>query len=58
MYYEYTEFISKNNQHRFKDINSRSKTIRALASPNGGHCMVRVLDAYIQKLPDSVDDEH
>ena len=29
VYYQYTEFISKNNQHRFKDINARNKTSKA-----------------------------
>ena len=27
VYYEYTEFLSKNNQHRFKDINSKNKNV-------------------------------
>ena len=56
VYYEYIEYISKNNQHRFKDINSHSKTVKAFASPGGNHCIVRVFDAYIQKLPDFPDD--
>ena len=32
-YYEYTEFIFKNNQHRFKDINSVNKTVKCMHSP-------------------------
>ena len=55
VYYEYTEFISKNNQHRFKDINSRNKRVRVFATPGSDRCMVRVLDAYISMLPDSPD---
>ena len=31
VYYQYTEFISKNNQHRFKDLNGTSKVTRAYA---------------------------
>ncbi len=27
VYYEYVEFISKDNQHRFKDINSTNKCV-------------------------------
>ena len=56
VYYEYTEYVSKKNQHRFKDINSRSTSVRVFASPEGKHCAVRVLDAYIQKLPEFSDD--
>lgn len=29
VYYKYTEYISKNNQHRFKDINSSNKSVMA-----------------------------
>ena len=29
VYYEYTEFASKNNQHRFKDVNAANKVVRA-----------------------------
>ena len=30
-YFEYTEFISKNNQHGFKDIHAENKTVKAYA---------------------------
>ena len=33
VYYLYTEFISKNNQHRFKDINSTNKEVCSYAQP-------------------------
>ena len=33
VYYQYTEFVSKNNQHRFKDINMSNKVVRSYASP-------------------------
>jgi len=29
VYYQYAEFISKNNQHRFKNIDLRNKQARA-----------------------------
>ena len=38
VYYEYVELVSKNNQHRFKDINSKSKTTRAYASVGNEVC--------------------
>ena len=34
VYYEYTEFISKNNQPRFKAINSSNKCVRVFATPD------------------------
>lgn len=51
VYYEYKEFISKNNQHRFKDINSTNKCTRVYAMPDSDWCVVRLLDLYISKLP-------
>ena len=54
VYYEYTEFISKNNQHRYKDINSKNKVVRVYAQIGSEHCIVKLLDAYLAKLkPDS-----
>ena len=53
VYYEYTELISKNNQHRFKDITSKNKSVRVFATPGSGQCVVRLLDIYISKLPES-----
>ena len=50
-YYEYTEFISKNNMHRFKDINATNKCVRAYGSPGSERCVVRLLDLYLSKLP-------
>jgi len=37
VYYQYTEFISKNNQHRFKDLNCTSKVTRAYAQIDSEH---------------------
>ena len=33
VYYKYVEFISKNNQHRFKDTNDSSKEVKLYAIP-------------------------
>ena len=46
----YTEFISKNNQHRFKDTN---KCVRAYAQPGSDRCVVKLLDTYMALLPPS-----
>ena len=51
VYYEYTEFLSKNNQHRFKDINSKNKCVRAYAIPGSECCLVKLLDFYMPLLP-------
>lgn len=51
VYYQYTEFISKTNQHRFKDLNSEGKVSRAYAQVDVEHCVVKLLDSYLAKLP-------
>ena len=51
-YYEYIEFISKNNMHRFKDIDAANKCVRVYANPDSEDCLVRILDCYLQKLPE------
>ena len=51
VYYEYREYISKNNQHRFKDINAKNKTVKAFALPGNDHCIVKLLDKYLSLLP-------
>ena len=51
VYYEYVEFVSKNNQHRFKDINMKNKNVRAYALPGNERCIVRLLDTYLSILP-------
>ena len=51
VYYEYTELVSKNNQHRFKDINAQNKVIRAYALPGNRKCIVKMLDKYLSLLP-------
>ena len=50
-YYQYTEFISKNNQHRFKDIHSKNKSVKIFAIPNSRKCPVKLLDFYFSRLP-------
>ena len=49
---EYTKFISKNNQHRFKDINSVNKKVKVYGQPDSDQCIIRLLDCYISKLPE------
>ena len=51
VYYEYTEFISKNNQHRFKDVDSSNKCVRVYAQPESEKCIVKLLDEYLALLP-------
>lgn len=51
VYYEYQEFISKNNQHRFKDINATNKSVKVYARPGCERCVVHLLDFYVSKLP-------
>ena len=51
VYYEYTEFISKNNQHRFKAVNMQNKVSRAYAQVDSERCIVKLLDTYFAKLP-------
>ena len=51
VYYEYHAFISKNNQHCFKDINSSNKSCRGYAMPGYDRCVVKLLDAYLLLLP-------
>ena len=51
VYYRYTEFISKNNQHRFKDINLQNKVVRTFAQPDSSRCVVKLLDLYLSHLP-------
>jgi hypothetical protein len=52
-YYEYVELISKNNQHRFKDIHSKNKTTKVFAMVGSTKCVVKMLDFYISKLPEN-----
>ena len=51
VYYEYTEYIFKNNQHRFKDINSSNKSVSAFAQPGNERCIAKLLDAFLTLLP-------
>ena len=51
VFYSYTERVSKNHQHRFKDIDLRNKQVHAYALPGDPRCLVKLLDTYISKLP-------
>ena len=48
VFYEYTELISKNYQHSFKDIN---KSCRGYALSGSERCIVKLLDTYLSLLP-------
>ena len=50
VFYKYTEYISKNNQHRFKDARVRNKEGRVYAQPGSPRCVVKLLDLYLAKL--------
>lgn len=52
VFYEYVEYISKNNQHSFKDINMKNKCTRAYAIPQNDRCIVKLLDTYLGILPE------
>ena len=51
VYYQYTEFVSKNNQHKCKDVNMQNKVCRAYAQVDSERCLVKLLDKYLTKLP-------
>ena len=51
VYYQYTEYISKNNQHRFKDSKAKNKEVRLYAQPESDRCLVHLLDTYLALLP-------
>lgn len=51
VYYKYVEYISKNNQHKFKDINSKNKKVKVYALVGNAKCLVKLLDQYLEKLP-------
>ena len=48
-YYEYVEYVSKNNQHRFRDIHSKNKSVKAYAVVTSPRCVVKILDYYYKK---------
>ena len=48
VYYQYTEFISENNQHRFKSTN---KSVHTCAQPGSSRWIVQLLDTYMALLP-------
>ena len=55
VYYEYTEYIYKNNLHRFTDSKAKNKVVRSYARPGSDRCLVRLLDRYIRLLPPGSD---
>ena len=51
VHYKYVEYISKNNQHKFKDINSKNKEVKVYALVGNPRCLVKLLDQYLERLP-------
>lgn len=47
VYYQYTEFVSKNNQHHFKDINMSNKLVLSYTSLGSDQCLVKLLDTHL-----------
>ena len=45
------EHISKINQYRFKDINSKNKEVKVYTLMGNPRCLVKLLDQYLEKLP-------
>ena len=43
--------FQKNNQHRFKDVHSKNKTVKVYALVGSRKCLVKILDFYFMKLP-------
>ena len=54
-YYEYIEFVSKNNQHRFCDIHMKNKCVKTYTS-SSDRCLVWILDFYKTKIPKDILD--
>ena len=50
-YYECVEFVSKNNQHRFRDIHVKNKTVKAYANCSSDKCLVRIVNFFRSKTP-------
>jgi hypothetical protein len=50
-FYEYSEYISKNNQHRFKDIHTKNKVVKGYANIDSTKCIVKILDKYFSSIP-------
>ena len=50
-YYEYYEFASKNNQHRFRDVHSTNKCVKAYANCGSNKCLVKIIDFLKTKIP-------
>ena len=40
VYYKYVEYISENNQHKLKDINSKNKEVKVYALVGYPRCLV------------------
>ena len=54
-YYEYAENGSKNRQGRFEQVQFENKVVTAYAQPGNKKCVVKLLDAYLSKLPSGSD---
>ena len=51
VYYKYVEYISKNNVHKFKNINSKDKGVKVYALVGNPRCLVKLLGQYLERLP-------
>ena len=48
-YYKYTEYISKNNLHRFKDVHSKNKTVLFPVQPSVlSYCWICICLAFLR----------
>ena len=48
----YHEFGSKNHQGGFNSLNGDNKSVRQYKNTSGVICHVKILDKYLQKIPD------
>ena len=52
----YTEFISKSNEHKFKDTNISNKQVHSYNFAGNGRCLVKLLVFYLSKLPPNLSN--
>ncbi|XP_011408773.1 PREDICTED: uncharacterized protein KIAA1958-like [Amphimedon queenslandica] len=55
IYYQYSEYISKNNVHFFTDAKMKNKVVAAYAQPGSSRCLVSLLDRYLPLLPSGTE---
>ena len=44
----YYKYVSKNNQHRFKDTNASNNEVKVYAISDSSRCIVKLLDKYLE----------